>query len=384
MKIYTYIFVLDVFLSMNANSATYYVSTTGNDANQGSSSSPWRNPERCAKSPVKAGDTCLVRSGTYTDTDLNGITVYIRGSAPTGTASLPITIKSEKPLAATIMVPSSINGSNVAFYVSRPYYKIEGFNITGGTKNLGSNTSYAGIVFNDYFANGGVARNNSIHHIGRTVCSNSSFGFSGMFVSYGATNILVENNKFYGIGRLRNGESGCKTDKFNHDHGIYIKGTNNLIARRNLFYDTNRGYPIHVFGGTATNLNIYHNTISGKSPTGLPAGQIMLGSTIKGAVIKNNISHDASYGMVNFYNLTAASVAVSYNVSSNSDRNELAALPAGVTFSNNLKKVSNIGFVNWSARNYLLLSTSAARNRGSAIGVLTVPDGKPDMGAFEY
>ena len=372
------IILFTVFSSVVVQAATYYVSTTGSDSNPGTSTKPWRNPNKCALSPIKAGDICIVRSGTYTDTDLDGITVYIRGSAPAGTTSLPITIKSETPLGATIQVPSSVNAANAAFYVSRSNYIIDGFNITGGTKNF-SNGSYAGIVFNSTYANGAIARNNSIHHIGRSVCSNSVYGYSGIFL-HGSANVLVEKNQIYSIGRRRNGESGCVTNLFQNDHGIYIAGSANLILRRNVFYDTNRGFPIHFYGGTTTNANVYHNTISGKSPTGKPAGQIKLASNISGMNIKNNISSDASYGMVTFYSLTASKVVVSNNISTGPDRYGSAA---GVSFSSNIQNIANMGFVNKLLNNFRLTSTSPARNRGVLIGP-SVPDGKPDLGAYEY
>jgi hypothetical protein len=43
---------------------TYYVSTSGNDANAGSLASPWRNIQKAA-SVMQAGDKCFIRGGTY-------------------------------------------------------------------------------------------------------------------------------------------------------------------------------------------------------------------------------------------------------------------------------------------------------------------------------
>src|SRR5205085_12016371 len=48
-----------------ASAATYYVATTGNDANPGSLSAPWRTIS-VAVSRLTAGDTLYIRGGVYT------------------------------------------------------------------------------------------------------------------------------------------------------------------------------------------------------------------------------------------------------------------------------------------------------------------------------
>lgn len=372
--------ILLVLLGVNTvQSATYYVATTGSDSNPGTSDRPWRNPQKCAASPIKAGDTCIVRNGTYTDVSGLGVTVYISGNSAAGTASLPITIKSENLLGAVLIVPSIKNGLNAGVYVSQPYYIIQGFDITGGTKNYTS-VAYTGILFRST-ATGGIARLNAIHHIGRPVCSNSIYGFTGIVVRQ-TSNVLIERNRIYSIGRQRNGENGCSTTLYQNDHGIYIQGATNLTLRRNVFYDTNRGFPIQLYNGTVNGLKIYHNTLSGKSPTGKPLGQIMLGSTISGAAIQNNISNDAPHGMIAAYNLSASSVTVSYN-QSNTLMRGTTSVP-GVSFSNNLENSTNLNFISKSTNDFRLSSTSGAINRGTSIGVPVVPDGRPDNGGYEY
>ncbi|UVT19560.1 MAG: right-handed parallel beta-helix repeat-containing protein [Nitrospira sp.] len=365
--------------TVTLHAETYYVATTGNDSNPGTSDNPWRNPQKCAASPVQAGDTCIVRDGSYTDTKGEGIVVYASGRSPAGTASQPITIKSETPLGAVIILPNGPDDVvNVGFYISRPYYIIEGFDIRGGT-NTGLKTSHSGIVFNQIA--GGIARLNSFHHIATNVCTNSPYGKTGMLLNK-ARDIIVEQNYFYSIGRLREGENGCTAKTGYHDHGIYINGVTNVIVRRNVFYDTSRGWPIHVYGGTTTDLNIYHNTISGHSPTGKPAGHILLGGTINGATIKNNISNDAQNGMVITYYLKASDVTISNNLSDTQEK--IGSPPAGVTFSNNVQESTNLGFIAKSKNDFHLSSASAAINRGTKLGVPPVKDGAPDIGAYEF
>lgn len=359
-----------------AQGATYYVSTSGSDSNPGTSSSPWRNPQKCARSPIKAGDTCIVRSGTYTDTDSNGAVVYINSNSAAGTSSQPITIKSEVRQGAVIAVPST-HSNNFGFYISRPYYIIEGFDITGGNK-AGSGTH--GIILYSA-ASGMIVRSNAIHHIGRAVCSNSGV-FTGVLLGGTISNVVIEENRFYSIGRRQSGESGCSTTAKNLDHGIYMSGGSNTTMRRNVFYDVVRGYPIQLYGGTTSNINIYHNTFSGRNSTGIPEGQVMLASTIRGATIKNNISHNPATAMVTTHNLSASNVSVNYNVGT--AKMKRVSSIAGVTFSNNAENITNPGFIDSSRYDFRLTSTSYALNRGTSSGVPVVPDGRPDASAYEY
>ena len=359
--------------AMTAQGATYYVATTGNDSNSGTSSSPWRHPQRCTTSPIRAGDTCIVRSGTYTDTDGNGpvVWVYDRSSTPSGTASQPITIKSEKPLGASIVGPSNKNGWG--FHVQKPYYVIEGFDISG-VNNSSSTAGGAGISIVAP-ANGTIVRSNSIHHIGGQSCTDSNNGFTGVNVR-GATGVVIERNRISYIGRK--GERGCVQTNDAHDPAIYIRGGSNTTIRRNVIYNTIRGVAIQIYGGTTTNLNIYHNTFHGRNASA--SSHILLSSTIRTASIKNNTSSDASRAMVRLTNLTASGVTVSYNVSSGPVRYGSAS---GVTFSNNIEN-TNPAYINKSTNDFRLTSSSPVINRGTTSGVPQVPDGRPDSSAYEY
>ncbi len=378
LSLYGSLFLFTLSTPIVAQSATYYVATTGSDSNPGTSASPWRNPQKCAASPVKAGDTCLVRSGTYYAPTGKNVVVYVSSSSAAGTASLPITIKSETPLGASLIVPSTSSTLNTTFYVTKPYYIIDGFNISGGTNN-GSSVGFAGIYVTPS-ATGTAIRSNAIHHIARSVCSNSSYGFVGIYLS-SVSSPIVQENRIYSIGRRRNGESGCSTTKYQHDHGLYVNGGSSVTIRRNVFYDTNRGYPIHIYGGTTTNLTIYHNTLSGRSPTGLPVGQILLGSTIRTATIKNNISSNAQGGMIHPWSLSGSGISVSANLSNTLVKS--SATVSGASFSSNYEKLSPL-FISESSNDFRLSSSSPSINRGTSSGVPIVPDGIPDIGSYEY
>src|SRR5436190_7010307 len=83
--------------SLAAAQTTYYVATTGNDSNPGTSAQPFRTITH-AYSLAGAGTTILVQPGTYTDYTANwGLHL---GSI--GTASSPIVLRSVTRGAAII------------------------------------------------------------------------------------------------------------------------------------------------------------------------------------------------------------------------------------------------------------------------------------------
>lgn len=399
--------LLMVLLPSLSWGATYYVSTVGNDANDGSSESPWRNPQKCALSPIAAGDTCIVRSGTYTDHDANGNVVQISSSlsSPIGTASAPITIRSEVPYGAIIQVPGTMNGGNNGFFVSRPYYIIEWFDIdgTGGSNNTGTNAAHHGL---SVYASNTTIRNNKIHHIARTLCSTSVFGMDGIFLNAGTADQLIEDNTLYTIGRLRGdtGESGCTLTAgsgglSHHDHGIYSAGVTNLTIRRNVFYDINRGYAVQFYlsgGATHVNVKMSHNTFAGKAPTSWPISQVLLTGTITGCDINNNVfyqPHTAPFrgsGALTVTGCTISHNSTDINEASGPDDFFTGTVPAGVTLSNNTESAS-LGFVNalctqsdggCQNTDFHLLSTSALINAGADLGAAFCGSA-PDRGRYE-
>jgi len=64
-NIKTILIIIFLLLTITLNAATYYVATTGNDANLGTISSPWLTWGKAASTAI-AGDTVYFRGGTYT------------------------------------------------------------------------------------------------------------------------------------------------------------------------------------------------------------------------------------------------------------------------------------------------------------------------------
>jgi hypothetical protein len=366
-----------------AQAATYYVATTGNDTSNGSQSSPWRTPQKCINAMV-AGDICTVGDGNYTDSDSNSVVGIISGIAANGVAGNPITIRSTNPSGAHIILSNNNNG-NHGFYVQRNYWIIEGFDITGGTFS-GNNVAYSGITVEG--ATGTVVRNNIFHNIARTICTDSPNGNQGMYI-HSANSTMIDSNRFYTIGRMYNGESGCSTIRAAQDHGLYIDGASAITIQRNVFYDITRGWPIQIYSGaglTTSNANIFNNTFSGKSSLGGngPAGHMVLGTRINIVNIKNNISHNNYDGIVRCSTslVSATSVLVEHNLTDSSKAKTGESCPANVTFLNNVTSTST-GFVNATVNDFRLSSNSPAIDAGVLIG-LAYNGSAPDIGYFEF
>ncbi|WP_314584755.1 discoidin domain-containing protein [Paenibacillus terrigena] len=86
--------------SAQAAGNTYYVSTTGSDSNSGTQESPFRSIQK-ASSVMVAGDTCVIRSGTYHESII---------PMNNGTATSPITYKAYSGEVVTISGSDPVTG----------------------------------------------------------------------------------------------------------------------------------------------------------------------------------------------------------------------------------------------------------------------------------
>lgn len=363
---------------------TYYVATTGSDTADGSSANPFRSIQKCVTSgSVLPGDICTVADGTYTNTD--GTTPQPAGSVAvtkfSGTAALPITLKSTNPLGAQIHIPSLNDRTNRGVLVQHSYYIVDGFGFYGGESVF---REAAGVQIN---ASNVIVQNNDFHDIALNTCTILAYGDVGVGGLGGIPGSIIQNNLFRTIGRLRTGENGCAAGLNNNDHGIYLEGTTGVTIQRNSFINNGRGWPIHVYhsgGATTTNLNIYNNTFAHQGPQApgsRPIGHILLAQILNNVKIKNNISYDGYLGMLRCQTVTSAtSVSVDYNLSDSAIKGDPCI--AGITVGANNLTSTNPGLVDGPGNDFHLLATSAAINAGIDVGLL-FNGTAPDIGRYE-
>src|SRR5262245_44052667 len=149
--------------------STYYVAPTGNDAAAGTDPSPFKTLQHAA-SLVQAGDTVVVRAGTYAG--------FVLGwdFAQNGTAAAPITFRADPGVVINARDNKTADGIDLE---ACSYVTIEGFQIVNPA---GGSITRAGIRAAGT-SEGVVIRNNRV----------DGCGTWGIFTSF-ASNLLIEGN----------------------------------------------------------------------------------------------------------------------------------------------------------------------------------------------
>jgi parallel beta-helix repeat protein len=218
-----------------ATAATYYVATTGSDANPGSQSQPFQTIDR-GMSVLRAGDTLYLRGGTYTN-------------QPIGPPS-------------AVPVPSGTSWSNAITIAGYPGETV----ILSGrciTFNDGSPVSY--VIFDnlicDATTNGGAMYiGGDSHHIrfqnGEMDGDKNTSG-AAMMISGSGPYLEILNSTIHGAGG--NKGQGC-TDPFGC-YAAYYAGHHALFDN-NVIYES-AGYALHIFNSSAVDVsdNIVRNNV---------------------------------------------------------------------------------------------------------------------------
>lgn len=365
--------------TVGAHAATYYVATTGNNSNSGTSSSPWRTVAY-AVSKMVAGDTTYVRGGTYNE----GLIRFTRS----GTSSAPIKLLNEPGQFPVINCPSQRvllsaagGGNNRIGWIT-----IEGFEIRNGTEGI--------RIFNGHDL---TIRRNWIHHARKGILGNGTrividrnrinqngvdpYLDQGIYTN--GTQFTITNNLIYGnqsFGITLNGSPSSLYNPSLHAGPEFALSANWIIANNTFAYSVNRG-GIVVWGSTCNNARIENNIFyenGVKLASTATQGIEFISVTCKGIQIRNNLAYASGAGAVRFLG-AGATQGTHY------------------TQSGNIVNTVNPGFVNApgtlpSAPNFALTSGSPSINRGlsttatktSYTSVTRPQQSAYDIGAFEF
>ncbi|MBL0345492.1 right-handed parallel beta-helix repeat-containing protein [Candidatus Villigracilis affinis] len=255
----------------------YYVSTSGNDAGTGASSSPFRTIQKCLNIVV-AGDTCLVTAGTYNES------LTLKTS---GTVSLPITVKCAAVGACTV---NSGNAQTLGTSNHTHYYTFDGLRFISAVV-----TSQATL----YFGQGTVWSKND------KTLGNNGFILRNCYVEgdvkfYGHNN-LVENCEFNGKNIWNNGitdwyaTSYDNTYRNNFIHGYKVRSIWSMQYTDNILIEGNTIVDGHIdcdgAGHPVTRCNVRNNIIH-------DAGMGIQIENAFDSTFEGNVIYNVQFGML--------------------------------------------------------------------------------------
>jgi parallel beta-helix repeat protein len=340
-----------IFGAQLVDAATYYVATTGNDANLGTSSQPVKTiPQGISK--LQSGDTLVIKPGTYAQRISN---------IPSGTSETNRTvIKAEQ--AGTVILKPSGAGHIALVGSSRQYITLEGLIIDGANTTSGYGLRLERNSDFSQVANHIILRNLEVRNT-RSSC----IGVAGH--SHLLTGLYVHHCNPTSDSRL-----GV--------HGLYWSARDSILE--NTLVSTVSGLGIQLYdSGRADQIvnNILRNNIFTKAAKG---GVTLYAYNNK---IYNNVFYDNTYGLETRF----SGNIIRNNIAYGNTIQNLADYGSGNTFSHNLVN-SNPKFVNTAAGDFRLRSDSPAIDRGMALsevpkdyaGVLRPQGAGHDIGAYEY
>lgn len=323
----------------------YYVAKTGNDANSGDYSSPFLTIQK-GMMEMRAGDTLLIKAGTYTD-----LIHSSRFTIPTGSSwanapvikAFPGDVVTVKPTGGAAVVDlaapyiqylifeglifDAINGVpdiSSAISLTNGVNHVRFLNIEARNATLnvviasrGSGDSDLGTNYNEFI--GGKYHHSDVRHSANLP--------KGAYVFY----IMTDNNIFDGL-EVHDGtgygfhiwNSGSHKPSHNtirncrvHDNSVrkpsasaILLGTGiGNIAYNNLIYD-NRGDGIQAKAGEGA--MIYNNTIYGNDNDGIEIGDPW--TPTKNTIIKNNISFANGVNNYTYFSDTVSGTIETHNI----------------------------------------------------------------------
>lgn len=251
---------------------TYYVSTSGNDNNAGTSSAPWRTIQHAANT-VQAGDTVQVMSGTYNEV----VTMKTSGNSSAGYITFQ-NAPGQSPILDGTGLAVGASGQTGLFSLEGTfnYIVIQGFEIRNYSSSSKGKVP-VGIDFEGAGSNIEIV-NNHIHNIVQTLSSCNAANALAIAL-YGTQAPASINNVTLWGNEIDHNTTGCSENVSFDGNVQYFVEAKNLVhdgdnigldnigfegVSPNSAYDQARdGW---VFGNTIYNISsttnpVYHNQV---------------------------------------------------------------------------------------------------------------------------
>jgi parallel beta-helix repeat protein len=398
--------VLLIIFSSTIFAGTFYVATTGNDANNGSINSPWQTLARAVK-VARGNDIIYIRGGIYSELE-----IWVRQDQEMGGSNGKFLTISAYPNEQPIF-----NNGDRPLIIDTDWIRIKGLDFRNGKEisvvDWHGSRDHVEIINNHFsgtasWATIGISgdslliEGNTIETAGNTVGTQGH----GIYLSKGSNNIIRGNRisgmTGYGIHIFDQRRSEDAPNTIRLISNILVEGNTvfhsleragiiacaydhaqvqNIIIRKNIIYD-------HVGSGivvrdAVTDVKIYNNTIydintdgdNGNGGEGIWVGSSGYDERPSNIEIRNNIIF-AEKCSCDIENAGAVNVIVSNNL--------YWPLPITVL---NVKDTHPVGadprFVDAAAADFHLQLQSPAINTGLDVGI-PYNSTAPDLGAYEY
>jgi hypothetical protein len=255
---------------------TYYVATTGDDANAGTRARPWRTVQK-ALATLRPGQRAFVRGGVYME-DL----VFRRA----GTAAAPITVAAAAG-ERVVLRPASTSGDTYPVRIRGSYFRLRGFVIENARGTSSTNVYFEGDAHDVELAGNDIRGSQD----------------QGIFAERTTRNLHIVRNQIHDNGRGH-------VEGQHQSHGIYLEGADHLVAN-NVVWNHPFGFGIQIYPENEGTI-VVHNTIVGSGHSGIVVGG---DDGVGDIVIRNNIlAFNSGYGVESDSDCPTGPVAVDRNV----------------------------------------------------------------------
>ena len=238
-----------VLSARTSAAATFYVSDSGNDFNDGTSTEKaWKSIDNGEKLGILVPGDTVVASGTFNTSVALGST--------SGTASAPITYRGNN---ASIIAPSGAAGITISG-ASAKYIVVDGFDISGGQFGVRCNSSASNITVKSCFIHdinpqstgegGGIRDENTTDSLyANNVVFNVGYPYrtdtipQGCIAVGGSINAQIYNNTFDTASDALRLWNNSKNIKFKNNicinmrwHGVHSDDASSIDNSNNLFF----------------------------------------------------------------------------------------------------------------------------------------------------